>query len=187
MDEAMASVECINGIFMEARGNTESQPATPLHEKISRVYQLVQILKARAGELKLAAFEREIHAIEYLLNDFRRSPNPVNEDLLTVLVSLSDFQKKLSEATDLIKKISKLRHSVGSEDTAAFFADEDVQYVPASLSNLERRLSEASDLVEEFSGSYHPFGADGQDGLIAALLGRKRDVKNGSAASSQPT
>jgi len=108
IEEASAAIERINGIFME--------PAAParenrVHDKVQRVFRIAHTLKAQAASLGLLLFERSIHEIEDKLNELRKNPSVMNEDLLTVLVSIANFQTDLEEAGELIEKVANLRRS----------------------------------------------------------------------------
>lgn len=115
IDTADGVIVQTNGIFMEAGPNAEG--GTPLADKVQRVFRLAHSLKSQAAALGLLLFEKTIHQIEDQLNDLRRNPNLVNEDLLNVLVSIANFQAQLKEASGLIEKISGLRRSFGGGES----------------------------------------------------------------------
>lgn len=116
MADANATVEQVNCIFMGTSGEVQSATEISPRDKINHVFRIVHKLKSQAASLHLVIFEKAIHEMENVLNELRRNANVSNEDLLNVLVLLSNFQKKLDEASELVEKISGLRHSFGNVD-----------------------------------------------------------------------
>jgi len=114
MDDANSTIEQVNCIFMGTTGETPSEPEISPREKINHVFRIVHKLKSQAASLHLVIFEKSIHEMENVLNELRRNTDVSNEDLLNVLVLLSNFHKKLDEASELIEKVSGLRHSFGN-------------------------------------------------------------------------
>jgi HPt (histidine-containing phosphotransfer) domain-containing protein len=111
IDNAEGAIGQINTIFMESGA---AGGGAVLHDKVQRVFRIAHTLKSEAASLGLLLFERTIHQVENQLNDLRRNPELVNEDLLNVLVSIANFQSQLKEASGLIEKISGLRRSFGA-------------------------------------------------------------------------
>jgi two-component system chemotaxis sensor kinase CheA len=107
LGDAGSALENINAIFMEPGAANASQ----LHDKVQRVFRIAHNLKSQAASLGMHLFEKTIHQIEEQLNELRRNSSIVNEDLLTVLVAISNFQAQLQDASGLIEKISGLRRS----------------------------------------------------------------------------
>lgn len=107
LGEASGGLEKINAIFMEPCAGTADQ----LQDKVQRVFRVAHNLKSHSASLGLHLFEKTIHQIEERLNELRRNSAVVNEDLLTVLVSIANLQAQLQDATALIEKISGLRRS----------------------------------------------------------------------------
>lgn len=114
IETATASLERINGIFMERAGERGPGLGGALHDKVQRVFRIAHNLKAQAAGLGLLLFEKAIHQIEDRLGELRRLPELVSEDLLTVLVSISNFQTELEQATELIAKAANLRRTFGT-------------------------------------------------------------------------
>lgn len=106
--DAEAVMSSVNTSFREASAATA--PAERPQERVHRVFRAVHKLKSQATALGLPLLEREIHGIEDLLNDVRRNPSASNQDLITVLVSISKFQGVLKEAQALIEKIAGMSH-----------------------------------------------------------------------------
>lgn len=113
MDEATSMLERINGIFMDSaarQGRVET-----VQEKVQKVFRLAHNLKSHAASAGLNLFEKSVHQIEEKLHELRKDPDATNEDLLPVLVGLSNFQSDLDEAAELIEKVSNLRRTFTRE------------------------------------------------------------------------
>ncbi len=110
LSDATGGLEKINGIFMEPGAVNTGQ----LQDKVQRVFRIAHNLKSQAAALGMHLFEKTIHQTEERLNELRRNPALANEDLLAVLVTISNFQSQLQDANALIEKISGLRRSFAS-------------------------------------------------------------------------
>jgi chemotaxis protein histidine kinase CheA len=110
LEDATGGLEKINTVFMEPGAAGGGQ----LQDKVQRVFRIAHNLKSQAASLGLHLFEKTVHQIEEQLNEHRRNTALVNEDLLPVLVSISNFQAQLQDASALIDKISSLRRTFAS-------------------------------------------------------------------------
>jgi HPt (histidine-containing phosphotransfer) domain-containing protein len=113
IEEAGLVLERINSVFMETAAERGSKFANPVQDKVQRVFRLAHDLKSQAASLGLLLFEKAIHQIEDQLNQLRKNPALVNEDLFSVLVAISNFQTEIEEASELIEKIGGLRSTFG--------------------------------------------------------------------------
>jgi transcriptional regulator with XRE-family HTH domain len=153
MDEAKAVVDEINRTFRELSSGTVTEQTSVLREKVNASFRLFHNLKSQSAALKLGVFEKAIHQIEEPLHELRRKQNLVNADLLNILVLISAFQASMSEASDLIAKISGLRHSFGSEqatEEAENRLDLPLRNTPSS--ELKRSVADLAQTVMARSG-----------------------------------
>ena len=139
IEEATSTLERINSIFMESGRATRGNA---VQDKVQRVFRLVHNLKAQASALGLLLFERSIHQMEDKLSELRKNPAVANEDLLTVLISIANFQSDLEEAGELIDKVSNLRRSFVPPETLRFSETRMNAPAPASPSSELRRMVE---------------------------------------------
>lgn len=154
MGEAKAVVDEINRTFRELSGGTVTEQTSVLRDKVNASFRLFHNLKSQSAALKLGVFEKAIHQIEEPLHELRRKQKLVNADLLNILVLISAFQTSMSEASDLIAKISGLRHSFGSEQATGeaekSLADLPLRNTPSS--ELKRAVADLAQTVMARSG-----------------------------------
>ncbi|HWB57864.1 MAG TPA: Hpt domain-containing protein, partial [Chthoniobacteraceae bacterium] len=99
LTEATAGVDKINAVFMEPGTGVAGQ----LQDKVQRVFRVAHNLKSQAAALGMHLFEKTIHQIEDQLNELRRCVSLATEDMLPVLVSISNFQAQIKDSTALIE------------------------------------------------------------------------------------
>ncbi|XHR30311.1 MAG: ATP-binding protein [Chthoniobacteraceae bacterium] len=145
LKEAEAVMTSVNTSFREA--SSEAVPTETTQERVNRVFRAVHKLKSQATALGLPLLEREIHRIEDLLNDLRRNPAASNQDLITVLVSISKFQSVLKEAQELMEKISGMSraavpdtHSAATPSSELMAASEELVRTCATRAGKHARI-----------------------------------------------
>ncbi len=114
LKDAETVMASVNTSFREA---SSAETAASPRERVDGVFRYVHKLKSQATALGLPILEKDIHGIEDLLNDIRRNPSATNQDLITVLVSISKFQGVLKEAQALIEKIAGMSRTDKGEGT----------------------------------------------------------------------